>query len=292
MASQTDENLPTSSAPANARRRRWWAGWGLAGRFGALCVASSLALPIVTASATSDNKLGWSSCLWPAGHVITVATDPAYPFPNPSYSDRLSEALGRWSTILAGTRRAGRFFRVPAPPADILVQYRALDGSDTAEVLGETYLQRDIDAQPSSNIGVCPDRRPVRHALKAAQIRMAPRTDWFTGADSETANWQRCSDRTVRVLNGPLCAAQVDFAATMTHELGHALALYHPQTLDAIDNVPVNRADSASAQAKCVEVTNNFDGQATMCSGQGVWRSEQRAPKGWDVETLHRAYGQ
>ncbi|MEW6473557.1 MAG: hypothetical protein AB1679_14920 [Actinomycetota bacterium] len=193
---------------------------------------------------------------------------------------------------MSGARRGGQFIRVPTAPADILVQYRPLEGSDTTEVLGETYLQREVDAQPASNIGICPDRRPVRHTLKAAHIRIAPRNDWFTGSDSATANWQRCSDRTFRMLNGPLCAAQVDFAATMTHELGHALALYHPETLDAIDNVPVNRADSASTQAKCFEVTNGFDAQATMCSGQGVWRSEQRTPQEWDVESLRRAYGQ
>ena len=287
-----DAHVSTSRSADSVGRRRRRPGWRLASRFSALCLASSLALPVVTASAISDNKLGWSSCLWPSGHVVTVATDPAYPLPNPSYSERLNEALSRWSAILSGTRRGGTFTRVPTLPADIVVQYRALDASDPSEVLGETYLQREVDAQPSSNIGICPDRRPMRYSLKAAQIRVAPRNDWFTAPDSATANWQRCSDRTFRMLNGPLCGAQVDFAATMTHELGHTLALYHPETLDEIDNIPVNRADSASTQAKCVEATNNFDAQATMCSGQGMWRSEQRTPKGWDVDTLRQAYGQ
>jgi len=36
-------------------------------------------LPASAASAGTipDTKLGWSSCLWPAGKTITVAVDPA-----------------------------------------------------------------------------------------------------------------------------------------------------------------------------------------------------------------------
>ena len=78
----------------------------------------------------------------------------------------------------------------------------------------------------------------------------------------------------------------------MTHELGHALVFYHPQTLDEIDAIPVNQADSASAQARCVEASNEFAPQATMCSGQGQWRAEQRTLETWDIETMHRAYDQ
>src|SRR2546430_8836878 len=51
-------------------------------------------------------------------------------------------------------------------------------------------------------------------------------------------------------------------SSTTTHELGHALVFYHPQTLDQIDNIPVNQSDSASAQAKCVEASGEFDPQA------------------------------
>src|SRR5437899_13028686 len=36
-----------------------------------------------------ENKLGYSACLWPAGKVLTVAVDPAFPFPDQSFSDRL-----------------------------------------------------------------------------------------------------------------------------------------------------------------------------------------------------------
>ena len=116
--------------------------------------------------------------------------------------------------------------------------------------------------------------------------------DWYAGDDNSTANWQNCAGSTFRAVNPGLCAAQVDFASTMTHELGHALVFYHPQTLDQIDNIPVNQADSASAQAKCVEASGEFPPQATMCSGQGQWRAEQRTLETWDVETMHRAYDQ
>src|SRR5256886_8187445 len=77
-------------------------------------------------------------------------------------------------------------------------------------------------------------------------------------------------------------------SSTTTHELGHALVFYHPQTLDQIDNIPVNRSDSASAQARCVEASGEFDPQATMCSGQGQWRAGQRTPESWEIQTTDR----
>jgi hypothetical protein len=259
----------------------------------AFLVLTGMALPVSAANAGTipDNKLGWSSCLWPAGNTITVAVDPAFPLPDPSYSDRLNEAIVRWDGVLRTSRRGGDVVRVDGP-ADILVQYRALEGSDTNEVLGETYLERAGDTTFTTNIGVCPDRKPAAYGMQAVQIRIAPRTDWFSGDDNSTANWQNCAGSTFRAVNAGLCAPTVDFASTMTHELGHALVFYHPQTLDDIDAVPVNRADSASAQARCVEASGEFDPQATMCSGQGQWRAEQRTLETWDIETMHRAYDQ
>ena len=273
------------------RKARYFSprGWVVA-----FLVLAAMALPISAANAGTipDTKLGWSSCLWPAGRTITVAVDPAFPLPNPSYSDRLNEAIVRWDGVLRTSRRADNVVRVPDGPADIVIQYRALDGNDTNEVLGETYLERAGDTTFTTNIGVCPDRKPAAYGMQAVQIRVAPRNDWFTGDDNSTANWQNCSGNTFRAVNSALCTPDVDFGSTVTHELGHALVFYHPQTLDQIDNIPVNRADSASAQAKCVEASGEFDPQATMCSGQGQWRAEQRTLETWDIETMHRAYDQ
>jgi hypothetical protein len=260
----------------------------------AFLVFTGLALPVSAANAGTipENKLGWSSCLWPAGKTITVSVDPAFPLPSQTYSDRLNEAIVRWDGVLRTSRRGGDVIRVADGPADIVVQYRQLEGSDTTDVLAETYLERAGDNAFTTNIGVCPDRKPVAHGMQAVQIRIAPRTDWFSSDDNSTANWQNCAGSTFRAVNSTLCAATVDFASTMTHELGHALVFYHPQTLDEIDAIPVTRSDSASAQAKCVEASNQFDPQATMCSGQGQWRAEQRTLETWDVETMHRAYDQ
>jgi len=260
----------------------------------AFLVLAGLALPVSAASAGTipDNKLGWSSCLWPAGKTITVAVDPAFPLPSAVASDRLNEAIVRWDGVLRTSRRGGDVVRIGDGPADIVVQYRALEGTDTSEVLGETYLERSGDPGFTTNIGVCPDRRPAAFGMQAVQIRIAPRTDWYTADDNSTANWQNCGGSTFRALNPGLCGPTVDFGSTMTHELGHALVFYHPQTIDQIDNIPVNRADSASAQAKCVEASGEFPPQATMCSGQGQWRAEQRTLETWDIETMHRAYDQ
>jgi len=271
-------------------KRRSFARSGLV----ALFVVTGMALPVSAARAGTipDNKLGWSSCLWPAGKTITVAVDPAFPLPDAAYSDRLNEAIVRWDGVLRTSRRGGDVVRVADGPADIVIQYRALEGNDTSEVLAETYLERAGDTSFTTNIGVCPDRKPVAHGMQAVQIRIAPRSDWFSGDDNSTGNWQNCSGSTFRAVNAGLCAATVDFASTVTHELGHALVFYHPQTLDEIDSIPVTRSDSASSQARCVEASNEFEPQATMCSGQGQWRAEQRTLETWDIETMHRAYDQ
>jgi hypothetical protein len=257
-------------------------------------VLAGLALPVSAAHAATipENKLGWSSCLWPAGKTITVAVDPAFPLPDPSYSDRLNEAIVRWDGVIRNSRRGGNVVRLPDGPADVVIQYRAPEGTDTTDVLAETYLLREGDTTYTTNIGVCPDRKPAAHGMQSVQIRMAPRTDWFTGDDTSTSNWENCGGSTFRAVNAGICAASVDFASTTTHELGHALVFYHPQTLDEIDAVPVTQPDSASAQARCVEASNEFAPQATMCSGQGQWRAEQRTLETWDIETLHRAYDQ
>jgi hypothetical protein len=260
----------------------------------ALFVLAGMTLPVSAAKAGTipENKLGWSSCLWPAGKTITVTVDPAYPVPDASYSDRLNEAVVRWDGVLRTSRRANTVVRVADGPADVVIQYRALQGGDTSEVLAETYLERTGDNGFTTNIGVCPDRKPAAYGMQAVQIRIAPRADWFAGDDNSTANWENCGGSTFRAVNPGLCGATVDFASTLTHELGHALVFYHPQTLDEIDKVPVTQADSASAQARCVEASNEFAPQATMCSGQGQWRAEQRSLETWDIETMHRAYDQ
>ncbi len=243
-----------------------------------------------TAYTVPENKLGYSGCLWPMGNVITVSTDPAFPFPEQSFLDRLDEAIRRWDGVLATSGRGGGMVRVPGPEADVLVQYRPLAGGDADHVLGETYLMREGDADLSTNIGRCPDRRDPQYAMKAAQIRIAPREDWFTQPDSVVGSWQMCANGTFRMANAALCADQADFGGTMLHELGHTLVFYHPETLDYIDGIPIERADSATRQAQCVEVTNSFDAQATLCEASGQWRAEQRTLETWDVETTHRHY--
>ena len=259
-----------------------------------LLVVTGMALPVSAAHAATipENKLGWSSCLWPEGKTITVAVDPAYPLPAATYSDRLNEAIVRWDGVLRTSRRGGNVVRVADGAADVVIQYRTLDGTETQDVLAETYLERIGDSEFTTNIGVCPDRKPAAYGMQAVQIRIAPRSDWFAADDTTVADWENCGGSTFRAVNPGLCAASVDFGSTVIHELGHALVFYHPQTLDEIDAIPVERADSASTQARCVESSNEFAPQATMCSGQGQWRAEQRTLETWDIETMHRAYDQ
>ena len=244
------------------------------------------------AYASPENKLGHSACGWAASSTVTVGIDPAFPFPDADYSTRLDEAITRWNAVLSGAPRPITVARSDAGP-DVVVQYRSTESADPAEaadVLGETYLQREGDADLSADIGRCPDRRAAVYAMKAAQIRINPRNDWYAGDDSTLSTWEMCDGSGFRTANSELCSHQVDFPSTMAHEIGHAMVFYHPQTLDAIDSIPVERSDSASSAAKCVEATGTFTAQATMCAGQGMWRAEQRTLEVWDTDTATRQY--
>ncbi|HLF40485.1 MAG TPA: hypothetical protein VI854_03315 [Acidimicrobiia bacterium] len=254
-----------------------------------LAVTSGPAWANHTSYSVPENKLGFSACSWAPGRVITVAADPAFPFPDAAFSARLDDTIRRWNEVLTSTNRQVGMARVDGA-ADVLVQYRPTDTADAHDVLGETYLQREGDSDLSPNIGRCPDRQATTFTMQAAQIRINPRSDWFTGDDQSTGLWEMCDGESFRATNQALCSSRVDFASTMVHEIGHALVLYHPQTLDDIDGIPAERGDSASSQARCVEAAGSFGAQATLCAGQGVWRTEQRTLETWDVETTHRQY--
>ena len=124
-----------------------------------------LALPVGGAWAdhagytNPENKLAYSACTWPAARVVTVAVDPAFPFPDQTYVDRLNEAIARWNAVLTTSRRDG-MARVRAAPADVVVQYRQTGTTMDHGVLAETFLQREGDPELSPDSGRCPDRQP------------------------------------------------------------------------------------------------------------------------------------
>lgn len=248
----------------------------------------TLAPVVALAYSSPEDKLGYSACTWAPEEVVRVGIDPAFPFPAPEYGARLDEAIGRWNTVLSGTATRVGLARSDTAP-QVVVQYRQTATTDAADVLGETYLQREGDPDLSADIGRCPDRSPALYRMRAAEIRINPRNDWYTGDDASVGSWQMCGDsQSFRTMNPILCEDQVDFASTMVHELAHALVLYHPQTLDDIDGIPVGDPGSASSYARCVEASGSFADQATLCAGQGVWRAEQRTLEVWDTDTVSR----
>ena len=242
-----------------------------------------------------ETKLGYSACAWPAGRVLSVAVDEAYPFPDQTYVDRLDEAIASWNQVLASSNRGGGMVRTSAP-ADILVQYRPVEPlhygtpDDPDQAIAEVYLQRAGEAEASRDIAKCPDRRSSTLTLTAAYVRISPRDDWFAGDESATGVWQMCADPNFQPPSASVCEDSVDFGTTIVHEMGHTLAIYHPQTLDAIDQVPPEQADSATSWAACAEVTKNFDTQSSMCDGQTLYDSDGRTLETWDVESVHRLY--
>lgn len=271
------------------------------GRWVALLAAlATVAVPAAAAAnhttyTVPEAKLGYSACAWPAGRTISVALDDAYPLPDQTYVDRLDEAVGRWNQVLATSNRGGGMVRTTGP-ADIVVQYRAVEPLNYAtpeepdQAIAEVYLQREGDAEPSRDISRCPDRRPTSLTLTAAYVRMSLRDDWFTGPDSATGVWQMCGDPNFQPPSASVCEDSVDFGTTIVHELGHTLAVYHPQTLDAIDRVPPEEPGSATSWAACGQVTKNFDAQSSMCDGQTLYDADGRSLETWDVESVHRLY--
>lgn len=265
--------------------------------FGALAalVAPPAALANHTAYSVPENKLGYSACAWPAAHQITVSVDETYPFPDASFSARIDDAIGRWNQVLATSNRAMGMVRTTGP-ADVLLQYRPLEElegarpEDSNQAIAEVYLQRDGETEPSRNIARCPDRRPRTFTLTAAYVRISPRNDWYTGTETELGMWEMCADPMFQPSTPAACEDSVDFGTTIVHELGHGLAVYHPQTLDLIDGIDKNSPDSATNQAACGEVTMDFDAQSTMCDGQTLYDADGRSLETWDVETVHRLY--
>ncbi len=237
-----------------------------------------------------ENKLAYSACTWSAARVVTVGIDPAFPFPDQTYVDRLDEAIARWNAVLTTSNLHNGMARVEGGVADVVVQYRQTGTTMDHGVLAETFLQREGDLELSPDSGRCPDRQPRSQTMKAAQILINPRDDWYTAPDAQVSMWQMCDQEGFRSTNPSLCAYQVDFGSTMIHELGHTLVFLHPQTLDDVDGIPLNAPNSASSAARCVEATGSFPEQATMCSGQGLWRGEQRDLETWDIETTHKHY--
>ncbi len=274
------------------RTGRLWQrrSWGIVLALAMLAVPADGAWADHTGYSVADRQLGYSACTWPPGHVVTVAVDPAHPFPDPSYSDRLNEAIARWNAVLATSNRKGGMARVEGGVANVVVGYQQTGTTMDHGVLAETFLQREGDAELSPDSGRCPDRQPRTLTMKAAQIYINPRDDWYTAPDASVGMWQMCDQEGFRAANAALCSDQVDFASTMIHELGHTLVFLHPQTLDEVDGVPQTAPNSASSAARCVEATGTFPEQATMCSGQGLWRGEQRDLETWDIETAHKHY--
>jgi len=248
-----------------------------------------------TAYRMPEDKLGYSACAWPAGRVLSVSVDPAYPFPDQAYLDRIGEAVIRWHEVLATSNRGGGMI-LTSGPSDIVLQYRPVEPLNYAmpeepdQAIAEVYLQRAGENEPSRDIAKCPDRQPTSLTLTAAYVRMSPRDDWFTGPDSTTGLWQMCADPNFTPPSPSVCEDSVDFATTMVHELGHTLAVYHPQTLDAIDKVPPEQSDSATSWAACGQVTEDFDAQSSMCDGQTLYDADGRSLEVWDTESVHRLY--
>lgn len=107
---------------------------------------------------------------------------------------------------------------------------------------------------------------------------MAIYDHWFVQDDSRRVLWESCPANAYQPAY--TCSKKQDFESILMHELGHAMGLPHPQSVDAHQSsLSPNAADRASCGT-----TND---RATMCSNVAQQhKSSARTLHAWDRESF------
>lgn len=252
----------------------------------------SLVPPI---SAHSSDSYGWTACHWAyredyTNANMTLREDGSFPVDGfgdgvrNSFDDRVSTAVSTWSSAMAGIGLRGRLIRNASTSyANIVVRYSEID-SQNSGLLGVT----SIDGRSGSELSQhCPIHGLADNRNFNAEILIDKRPDWFTQDWDRRAYWEGCAAR--NYVTAYTCSKTADFTGALTHEVGHAYGLRHPQSVDChIDPIrtPCNNNQVANL-ADCGP--SNFD-QATMCASRIPYRAEAWTLHSWDIESLRRQY--
>lgn len=198
-------------------------------------VCSLLIVPAPDASAhinKPQSMHGWTSGSWyqrrQAGQDITVNIRRQFPANKVvdgvlfSFTDRYFDSLRVWTTPSPHTL-ATLMSSIRLTQALTLVCTMKLEPDKGPT--GSAYR-----SFLTPGYSVVHDARDT--SFNHVDIYITPRADWYTGDNSTRARFESCDPREKPYSPPPtayMCEREQDFASTMVHELGHALAdILHP----------------------------------------------------------------
>jgi hypothetical protein len=185
-------------------------------------------------AAAHAEAYGWTNCSWAdltdRGYDVYVSNHPSYPFPNDaiydgvvnSFHGRLADAVGRWSWEMYLNTNGWFAMEPSSATSDVRVQYRLATGT----FIGETFAFSIGRLCSSANL-----HQTSNWYIDYAEARIEPLPDWFTQDDSRRAHWEGCDDR--GDTTSFTCTRHIDVGGVITHELGHAQMILHPEQVDA-----------------------------------------------------------
>lgn len=273
-----------------------WSRPRIAASLAVLAVAAAIT-PSASANHTTyvvspTSNLAYTACSWRSQTgTVGVSIDPGFPYPadstapdnlaTQSFNDRINGAITRWNSWLSTANHSRTMSRVSWGSHRIALRNRTpVVGGVT--YLGYVFVQRAGDAGTSSDFGGrCPHQTDPDLNLASVIIETRQMNEWFTQPDAQRSDWEKCgTDPAYASYWYYTCTKTHDFEAVMSHELGHANGLMHPQAIGS----------GASSSANCT----NIPSRATMCDftlNNSRYRSEMRTPDSpYDHESLHRHY--
>lgn len=270
-------------------------GRGFVARVGGLVCAVAAVLGVTTlgaqpAFATNDTHAWWncdqdaqlSSGDLRAGYISPPADTwradtPGGTLVKNSFLDRAHDAALRWDPVLRTTHASGNGIQWvgvvgPSNPAHIAFRANPVWTPDMG-----AYVSVPSSCHTSVN-------STTQTALPGTvYVNINQYSYWFTQDDSRRAFWESCSPHDVPPSVHYTCSKRWDLGSVMTHEVGHALGLSHPDGRSPTTNLL--RSDVAG----CPSAVD----QATMCPGGFVgayYRTMMRTLHSYDIASLNHQY--